>query len=231
MSTSDWAKLRQVVIGTATHEHDVAVVREAFNLGEPFADPEVGTLGLTDATFQISAERYLEVVGTIDPTGPMSKWLAKIGRRGGYVLSVQHPDPDAVRRRCVDRGLRIGIDTVAFGKTVLQLHPRDFGTILEVDGIEDPDVWFWDEHSTGVSPSATVSDVVGVEVPVADPEAMTDRWAYALGIGKAGDTEIDLSGAWVRFVPGEQSERWTVVLRTSGGASVPDLDGVTFQLV
>lgn len=230
---TSWAKLRQVVIGTASHAEDVATLRRAFGLGAAFADPELGTLSLADATFPLSAERYLEFVGPTGDDGPVASWLAKVGGRGGFVLSVQHPDPDGVRRRCADKGVRVAIDTEAFGKTVLQLHPKDVGLVLEIDGIDDPAVWFWDDINPGVEASAGVDEIIGVEVPVADPAAMTALWLELLDLGEQSTpNEIDLGGAWVRFTPGGPSADWTVVLRRSTHSAVdPGLAGITFELV
>ena len=129
-STSGWAKLRQVVVATTEHDADIAALRKAFGLGEGFADPGLKEISLVDATLPVSAERYLELVGPTDEQSPVGRWLAKIGGRGGFVLSVQHPDPDGVRSRATELGVRVPIDELAFGRTVLQLQPKDVGLVL-----------------------------------------------------------------------------------------------------
>lgn len=231
-----WAILRQVVIATNNHAADVAAVRSAFGLGEGFGDPELKDLALLDATLPVSPKRYLELIGPENDTAVVTKWLNKIGGRGGYVLSVQHPDPDAVRARALARGIRVPIDTTALGHVVIQLHPQDVGALLEVDGIDDESAWFWDDIDPGPEPDALVDAIVGVEVPVAEPEAMNALWHDLLGLGTpaAADT-IDLGGIPVRFVPGGPSADWTVLLRRSadGGerAADPALSGITFRLV
>lgn len=233
-----WAKLRQVVIGTTEHAADLKAARDAFGLGEGFADPEVAHMSLADCTLPVAPGRYLEFVAPTDPTISFAKWLAKIGGRGGYVLSVQHPDPHAVKERALARGIRVPIDIEAFGKPVIQIHPKDVGLLLEVDGITDPDVWFWDDVDPGPEPDAAVSDIVGVEVPVADPPAMNALWHELLDLGSptasdqnAGD-EIDLGGIVVKFVPGGPSANWTVILRRAKPSAVdPGLPGITFRLV
>lgn len=231
--TSSWAKLRQVIIGSASETDDAAHLAQTLRLAEPFADPEIHELKLVDFTFPVSSERFLEVVGTTDPDGPMGSWLDKVGGRAGYALSVQHPDPDAVRARCLAAGHRVAIDTVAFGKTVLQLHPKDFGLLLEVDGIDDPDVWFWDEISPGPAADATVSDVVAVEIPVVDPAATAALWAEILAIAPpTSDHELDMTGSTVRFVAATDASDWTIELRRrAADAVVPELPGVSFRLV
>jgi hypothetical protein len=229
---SSWAKLRQVVIATSTHAADTDAVRAAFGLGQGFDDPELKKINLIDATLPVSAERYLEFCAPATDEGPVASWLGKVGGRGGFVLSVQHPDPDAVRARCITRGVRVPIDDVAFGRTVLQLHPKDVGLVLEIDGIDDPDVWFWDDIDPGPEPGAAVDEIVGVEVPVADPAAMTELWLDILELPAPVETNVlDLGGATVRFVPGGPSADWTVLLRRSGPAGDPGLAGITFRLV
>lgn len=233
MQATGWAKLRQVVIATTEHAADTAALREAFGLGPGFDDPELKALALLDATMPVSVERYLEVIGPENDSALVAAWLTKVGGRGGYVLSVQHPDPAGVRARAGALGVRVPVDTEAFGKIVLQLHPKDVGLVLEVDGIADPAEWFWDDINPGPEADASISDIVGVEVPVADPSAMTALWRELLGLGEpARPDEVDLSGSYVRFTAGGPSANWTVLVRrASPDASDPSLPGITFQLV
>ena len=230
-SSGSWAILRQVVLGSTDHAADSAAIRQAFRLGDSFADPELDTTGLVDATFPVAKQRYLEVVAPVDGTGPVAKFLQRVGGRGGFALSVQHPDPDAVRARAEARGVRVPIDLIAFGRTVIQLHPKDVGVVLEVDGIDDPAVWFWDEIDPGPGPDAAVDEIVAVDIQVTDPAGMAALWAYLLDIEADGD-RLDLGGVQVRFRPGGPSADWTVELRRSGpDATVPELPGISFRLV
>ncbi|MBI1379130.1 MAG: hypothetical protein GC157_16860 [Frankiales bacterium] len=232
-----WAKLRQVVIATTEHDSDLTAVRKAFGLGAGFADPELHELHMDDATMPVSGERYLEFVAPTGPEAAVHRWITRIGGRGGYVLSVQHPDPDAVKARALAAGVRVPIDTEALGHRIIQLHPQDVGLLLELDGIADPQAWFWDDINPGPEPDATVSDIVGVEVPVADPAATAAQWHSLLDLGEPGsEPVVDLGGCWVRFVEGGPSAEWTVHLRradTPAGAAAqaPELPGLRFVLV
>ncbi|MGN6606728.1 MAG: hypothetical protein ACTHMS_06935 [Jatrophihabitans sp.] len=233
--SKDWAKLRQVVIATTDHEGDVAATRKAFGLGPGFADPEVHEMHLVDATMPVSDTTYLEFVAPIDERAGVHRWLQKIGGRGGYCLSVQHSNPGAAKARAEARGVRAVADVVVFGHNVVQLHPKDMGLLLELDGIDDPDVWFWDDVDPGPESGATVDRIVSVDVPVADPAAMTALWHDVLGFdASAGATEVDLGETTVHFVPGGPSAQWTVRLRRAeqaGDVTVPELAGVRFELV
>jgi hypothetical protein len=236
-STPSWATLRQVVIATTEHDSDLTAVRKAFGLGAGFADPELNDLFMDDATMPVSVDRYLEFVAPTGPEAAVHRWVTKIGGRGGYVLSVQHPDPDAVKARALASGVRVPIDTEALGHRIIQLHPQDVGLLLELDGIADRQAWFWDDINPGPEPDAAVSDIVGVEVPVADPAATTAQWHALLDLGEPGaESVVDLGGCWVRFVPGGPSAEWTVHLRRAdspAGSAVeaPSLPGIRFELV
>ena len=167
----------------------------------------------------------------------VAKWLAKIGGRGGYVLSVQHPDPDAVRARALARGVRVPIDTTAFGQAGDPAAPAGRRTAAR-DGRRSP-----------MPPpgSGTTS------IPGPEPGALRRRDRRRRGAGgRSGGDEravartarprlrrppdtIDLGGIPVRFVPGGPSADWTVLLRRAadGGerAGEPTLPGITFRLV
>jgi hypothetical protein len=232
-----WAILRQVVIATTAHDNDLDSVRQAFGLGQGFEDPELEKLAMADRTMPVSKDTYLEFIAPINDQAAVVKWLTKIGGRGGYVLSVQHPDPAAVKERALARGIRVPVDVEAFGQPVVQLHPQDVGLMLEVDGITDPHSWFWDDINPGPEADAAVDEIIGVEVPAADPAAMTTLWHELLDLGApAKADEVQLGGTWVRFVAEGPSAQWNVLLRRADSAAgraaaAPSLPGITFELV
>ena len=188
---------------------------------------------MIDATLPVAKQAYLEFIAPASDRAAVAKWLGKIGGRGGYVLSVQHPSPQSVKERALARGIRVPIDLEAFGHPVIQLHPQDVGLLLEVDGITDPEAWFWDDIDPGPRAGAGIDDIVGVEVAVADPAAMALLWHELLDLGApAVSGEVQLGGRWVRFVPGGPSADWTIFLRrTSSASAAPSLPGVRFELV
>lgn len=234
MTGSSWAILRQVVVATTDHDGDLAAVRQAFGFGPGFEDAQLADFHMLDATMPVSKDSYLEFVAPTDDQAAMAPWLTRIGGRGGYVLSVQHPDPAGVKARALAAGIRIPVELEVFGNHVMQLHPKDVGLLLEIDGITDRDTWFWDDINPGPEPDATVDEIIGVSVPVADPVATATQWRELLDLGaQAAPDTVQLGGPWVRFVPGGPSAAWTVVLRRAAGATVtaPVLPGVSFELV
>jgi hypothetical protein len=87
------------------------------------------------------------------------------------------------------------------------------GAQLEVAGITDPAAWFWDELGAAPEPEALVDDVLGVEIGVAEPGLVADRWQKLLEVSRpVGDT-LELGERFVRFVPPERAPRWRLLVR------------------
>jgi hypothetical protein len=123
----------------------------------------------------------------------------------------------------------------ALGYPIVQLHPRDTAILLEADGIADRDVWFWDGlgEPAQATPGAAVEGIVAVEDTVEDPPRLGILWHELLGLPPGPDPSVvDLGGPELRFVKGEPSSHWTVVLRRSAATGeLPGdvLPGVTFR--
>ena len=232
-----WARLRQVILVTDDIAADTAALRSAFGFGEGFHDPELGDYEMADHTFTLADGTYLQLVASLNPQDALARWAAKIGGRGGYALSIQHPDPAAVKARAEALGVGVIRSQEALGYPIVQLHPRDTAILLEADGIADPAVWFWDGLGDAARPSATaaVDATVAVEVAVDDPDRMGRLWHELLGLTLPADpTVIDLGGYELRFVGGGASPQWTIVLRRAAGAADLPADvmpGVTFRYV
>lgn len=231
-----WAKLRQVIIATEHMETDADALRGGLGLGQGFPDPELKEHSMADITLPLADESYLQLLTPLDEADSLARWLGKIGGRGGYALSIQHPDPASVKARAEARDVGVIRAIDALGYPIVQLHPRDTGILLEVDGIADPDVWFWDDLGQTAEPDAAVDAIVGVEVSVDDPDAMGSIWHELLDL-PAGDSprSVDLGGRELLFRTGGKTPEWTITLRRSGrGGAVPAPDlipGITFRYV
>jgi hypothetical protein len=235
-TTAGWARLRQVIVATNEIEADTKALRAGFQFGEGFHDPELGEVAMADHTFTLADLSYLQLVTSLNPDDPLGRWTARIGGRGGYALSIQHPDPAGVKARAEALGIRVIFDREVLGYPIVQLHPKDAVILLEADGIADPDVWFWDNlgEQAQPDPGALVDSVVAVGVPVPDPARLGRTWHELLGLTPEGDPSVvRLGGAELRFVNGTNSPQWTIVLRRAGTAT-PRADlipGVTFSYV
>jgi hypothetical protein len=231
-----WARLRQVILVTDDIDADTKALRSAFNFGVGFHDTELADYDMADHTFTLADGTYLQLVASLNPQDALARWAAKIGGRGGYALSIQHPDPAAVKARAEALGVGVIRAQEALGYPIVQLHPRDTAILLEADGIADPDVWFWDHVGADAqpSPAAAVDATVAVEVGVDDPQRLGRLWHELLGLTLPADPRVvDLGGYELRFVEGALPQ-WTVVLRRAAGA--PELPatvmpGVTFRYV
>jgi hypothetical protein len=235
-SLTPWTTLRQVIFATDDLEADARTWRDELRLPKGFADPELEHIGIEDCTVPVSADAFIELVAPLQADSPFGKWTEKIGGRGGFGVSVQHPDLGGVRDRAVAAGVRVIVDVEAFGHPVIQLHPADMGMTVEVDGIEDPEVWFWDDLDVAPADDAVIDEVVGVEVPTGDPVALAQRWAAVLGLAEPQDATVQLGGRFVRFVlaSAERSATdWTLLVRRAD-ASEPEGDrivaGIRFHL-
>jgi hypothetical protein len=235
-----WARLRQVVFASDHLERDGWLLAERLRLGPGFADPERAAIGMADDTRALAAGSYLELVGALPGAAPnsggawLARWVEKAGP-GGYGLSVQFPDPGAAVARARSLGIRIVADQDVRGCRIVQFHPSDVGLLLELDGIADPNAWFWDSFGARAAAGALVDDIVAVEVPVEDPVTIANRWHALLDLGDSGaDTTIWLGDRPVRFVPAAGGpRRWAVTLRRSADSNLADevLLGVQLRYV
>jgi hypothetical protein len=201
-----WATLRHVVLATGDLAGDGALLRERWGLGWGFTNPG----------------SYLELVAPLTRHTSLARWLAKVGGRGGYALSVQHPDPAGIKERAHAYGVRVIADLKVMGHPVVQLHPADVGVLLELGGITDPDAWLWDDLGIVPEVEALIDDVLGVEIGVPDPVATAVLWANVLDVPR-GPQAVEFGDRFVRFVPVTAAPRWHLLLRRAPtGTSLRD---------
>lgn len=210
-----WARLRQVVLAATDLEPAVTTLREGLGLGEGFTDPELADHGLADRTFPLGGSAYLEVVSPMLAEHPVARWLERVGGAGGYCLSVQVPDVVACVSRAVKLDVRVAVEAEAMGHRIVQLHPKDVGLLLELDGIADRDAWFWDDITSGPQVDALADGLLAVEIGVPEPERMAATWAGILDVARPTPASVDL-GAEIRFVPAQQPRLLAVRLRGTG---------------
>lgn len=226
MPDDQWAILRQVAVAAPDDTVVANEWRRAFGLGEGFADPELEGIGLKDVTLRVGPEAYLQSIAAATDEAPLNRWLERNGGPGGYLLSIQVPDVAARLRAAEAAGVDAVLDTVAFGRRVVHLHPKKLGLLLELDEIDDPDVWFWDEIQPAEDPHALVSDVAGVEMSAPDPEAMAAVWAavFEVEVDRAADAPVVWLGSRaVRFVPADRVAMTGIELTTGHGSPSPQV--------
>lgn len=211
-----WAILRQVIIAAEDNAAAGAVLRSRLGLGSGFVDPGLETIAMTDNTIPVGGGSFLEIISPWEAETSLGRWLAKAGGSGGYMLAIQHPDVEGVRRRAQEMGIAEILRDVVDGHELSQYSPWELGLIIEVDGIPDPGAWYWDEVGWTLEPDAAVDDILEVEVAVEDPDTVTDLWLRLLDLAPAGPREVRMGDRVVRLVQGTGRPRMSAVtLRTA----------------
>lgn len=204
-----WALLRQVIIAAEDNAAAGALLRSRLGVGAGFVDPGLETINMDDNTIPVGNGSYLEIISPRDAAVSLSRWLAKVGGSGGYMLAIQHSDVVGVRRRAREMGIPEILADVVQGYELAQFSPWELGIIIEVDGIPDPTVWYWDHLGVQPEPRALVNDIVEVEVAVQDPDAVVAAWNRLLDLEPSGTCKVNLGGRSVSFVAGAGKPRMT----------------------
>ncbi len=113
---------------------------------------------------------------------------------------------------------------------ICQLHPRDFGTLLEADQIADDPVtgprdWHWDEQFPAGERAAQRAQPTGAVIAVADPAATAARWAAVFGGALEAGERVVLDGVTVSFAgaPGGRTGLQSVDVEVPAGSAAGDL--------
>lgn len=206
-----WAKLRQVIIAAEDNAAASALLRSRLGVGTGFVDPGLETINMDDTTIPVGNGSYLEIISPRDPSTSLGRWLAKAGGSGGYMLAIQHSDVAGVRSRARAMGIDEVLADVVQGYELAQFSPWQLGLIIEVDGIPDPAVWYWDHLDVRPDPDALVNDILEVEVAVVDPDAVAAAWHKLLDLVPSGTRRVHLGDRCVNFVAGAGKPRMTSV--------------------
>ncbi len=195
------ARLRHIVLATDDLAADVTRAREGFGLAAGIAD--AGAMREFDLEHEVLVlgSTYLEILAPLGnrPELPGAKFLAR-GGPGGYMLDLQVNDLDLVLGRAVRLGLTPVMRDVYRGNHICQLHPRDFGTLLEVDQIVGAKDWHWDAEFPAGLRAAERARPTAAAIAVPDPVGMAARWAEVFG-GELAVDRVELDGVAVSFVP------------------------------
>jgi Glyoxalase-like domain len=183
-------RLRQAVLAATDLDAVATRVREALDLGEPFADPGVEYFGLRNAVFALG-DTFLEVVSPLRSGTSAGRLLERRGGDCGYMLMFQVPDLAAARERARAAGIREVFEVAVDDMAEVHLHPADMrGAIVSLSQPTPPDSWRWGGPDWPQRSVAHVS-VAGATVAVADANDVASRWARVLGAPPPGINFID----------------------------------------
>jgi hypothetical protein len=194
------ARLRHIVLATDDLAGTVARARDGLGLAPGITDAKAMREFDLEHEVLVLGSSYLEILAPLGnrPELPAAKFLAR-GGPGGYMLDLQVPSLDAVLEQASGLGLSPVMRDVYRGNHICQLHPRDFGTLLEVDQITGDKDWHWDAEFPLSLRAVERARATGAVIAVADPALMAARWASVFDGSLAG-TSVGLSGVTVSFV-------------------------------
>ncbi len=235
--SESWTIMRQIVVGAADLAETSETVRRTFNLSPGFPDELLEEIGLADETIPVGDQAHLEIVGPLRPDASINGWLAKVGGTAGYCLSVQVPDLEPHLAAIEKAGVRLAIQTEAYGRRIVQTHPGDMGLLVELDEIPEPGEWFWDHLEHPPSPNPYIDDVVAVDLASPDPAARAELWAAVFCTDleeRDGVPFLRLGSREVRFVKDDTPRLSAIeVHATAAGADLPEqfeLGRLTFRV-
>jgi hypothetical protein len=198
--TSELPELRQVVLLTNDLESALTKARDFFKVPVGYRDVEgMANIGFRHEIFGFD-RTYVEICEPLDPESAVGKRAA--AAESGFMAVVQVERRDDAVQRASDLGVAPLFTKDHHGSPISQWHPRDFGTIAEIDELVPPTSWHfapgvYDSRSTDV-----VADFVSLHLSVKDPESMAQRWAHVLGVGCNGQS-VDVNGRELVFTSQE----------------------------
>lgn len=229
--------IRQLVFLAADLDATLTAAKRELGLRDGIDDAAgMAELGFVHQVLTID-RTHLEFTAPLSPDTMPGHLVAKRGDIG-YMVVAQVDDVDAMRDRAAAQGLKPVFETPYEEHTITQWHPRDFGTLIEIDQIRPPESWHMAPRIFENGSSEVVGDFTGIELAVPDPVAMAQTWAAVLDVSVGADrTSLDLSGRAVRFVPvtdnkgpGLTAVDLPATDRSAAGRTVV-LSGVEFRLI
>ncbi|SDJ40984.1 Glyoxalase-like domain-containing protein [Frankineae bacterium MT45] len=229
--------IRQLVFLAADLESTLAAARAELGLGAGVKDAEgMAALGFIHEVLTID-QTFLEFSAPLGPDTLPGRLVAKRGDLG-YMVVVQVADIEATKAKAAELGLKPVFETPYEEHTITQWHPRDLGTLAELDQIRPAETWHMAPQIFANGSTDVVGDFVAIEVAVPDPAAMAARWAEVLSIPVGDDgTHVELAGRRLRFVPlvGDSGAGLVAVelpaTDRSQAGRVARISGVDFRLV
>ena len=194
-------RIRQLVLLVPDLESALTEVREVFGFTEGIRDvEEMAKLGFEHEICSF-ADTFLEICAPLGPEWSHARLVEKRGPMG-YMVDVQVEDLEAVVARAAELDIAPLFKEAFNDSLISQWHPRALGTLAEFDQIEPAETWHYAPQIFANAATGVATDMVGAEIAVADPVAMTATWAAVLGVTPSSSTTLDLSGSTLRFTEG-----------------------------
>jgi hypothetical protein len=224
MSSQEFPELRQVVLLTSDLEGALDRAREYFKVPSGFRDVEgMAAIGFSHEVFGFD-RTYVEICEPLDPQSRVGQKAAQAD--SGFMVVIQVDDRDAMVERASSLGVQPLFVKDHHGSPISQWHPRDFGTIAEIDEMRPPTSWHFAPDVYATRSTSVVEDIVTIYLSVAEPQAMAARWAEVIGGECVGDA-VRVGSRWLRFA---QVDGISNVYQVDCRASDRNRVGETFEL-
>ena len=199
--------LRQIVLLAADLEATLTDVRSTLGLRPGVREVEaMAALGFEHEVLAID-ETFVEIVSPLAAESSPGRLLARQGE-SGYMVVLQVSDLDEVVRRGQQIGLTPIMRERLDGNPISQWHPRDLGTLAEIDEIADERGWHFCPELSDTGSTEVVADLVAVRIAVADPAGCARIWATLLDIDlDDGSARLELANGVLEFVESADGAR------------------------
>lgn len=199
-------RLRQLALATDDLERITGEICTVFGVDHAYHDPGVGKYGLNNSVIPLG-ETFLEAVAPREPGTAASRFLARHGGDGGYMVILQVDDIDEARSRIEAAGARI-VDRADLPRaTFTHIHPKDVGgAILSVDTMTPVEHWEWGgpDWATRTRGANEPKGIVRAILAGADPARLAARWSEVIGVPVEPDGadrwSMALEGGTIDFV-------------------------------
>lgn len=227
--------LRQVVLMTADLTTALAEARSFLGLNPGVRDEAgMAEIGFEHEVLAVD-NTFVEIVSPLSAETSAGRLLARRGDNG-FMVVCQVADSAALIERSKQLGIAPVLTSVYEGNPLTQWHPRDLGTLAEIDEMRS-DEWHLEAALRPTASTDVVRDIVAVEVAVPDPAGCAARWAALLGLDvEPGACRLSLAGRQLRFVPAEPGREGLVAVELQASdparaAASATLCGVLFRTV
>lgn len=230
-------RIRHYVI--ATHDMNFVCDQIYEVLGLPPTPKKEGP-GVTEAfgfysTMIRVGTTMLEVVQPIKNDHLLSRWFVENGGDGGFMVVLQTFDADALKARAKAENLTLTRDMRFKGQHMLQFDYKHFATHFELYKYTPEEDWWGNPRTGPYGESRVATDIIGCEVAVEDPAAISAQIAR-LFVGQQTGTQVRLDDRFVDFTPVQGGKRGltTLHLKARDKLRVGDwarIGGVKFKFV
>lgn len=233
--TQQQLRLRQIVLITDDLASASAQAKSAFGFPGSVRDEDgMAELGFVHDVFSFD-DTFVEIVAPTSPDSPQGRMVAKHGP-SGFMVVAQVADLAEVVERGAPHDLVPVMHQQYDGHLISQWHPKQLGTLAEIDQVDPFDSWHFAPGVFEQSAIGVAHEIAGATLAVGDPAAVAANWSTLTGAAVDQDLTVHLGPEVLRLVPAGDGRRGLVAVDVVATdpqdvGRVVDLCGVPFRLV